>query len=52
MEDIKIDKFINFCERMLLVIDDMMKDVIQDKEICELFMEGVYYCNLSVICIM
>lgn len=51
-EDIKTDKFINSRERTLLVIDDMMKDATQDKEICELFTEGAHHRNLSVICIM
>lgn len=51
-EDIKTDKFINSRERTLLVIDDIMKDAIQDKGICELFTEGANHRNLSVICIM
>jgi hypothetical protein len=51
-EDIKTDKFINSRERTLLIIDDMMKDATQDKEICELFTEGAHHRNLSVICIM
>ena len=42
----------NARERTLLIIDDIMKDATQDKEICELFTEGAHHRNLSVICIM
>jgi hypothetical protein len=51
-EEIKSDKFISPGETILLIIDDMMKDVTQDKEICELLKEGAHHRNLSVICIM
>lgn len=51
-EDIKYDTVINSRKRTLLIIDDMMKDATQDKEICELFTEGAHHRNLSVVCIM
>ena len=51
-EDIKSDALIDSRERTLLIIDDMMKDATQDKEICELYTEGAHHRNLSVICIM
>jgi hypothetical protein len=51
-EDIKYDTVINSRKITLFIIDDMMKDATQDKEICELFTEGAHHCNLSVVCIM
>ena len=51
-EDIKSDTFIDPCDKTLLIIDDMMKDATQDREICEIFTEGAHHRNLSVICIM
>ena len=51
-EDIHSDSVIDSRKRTLLVIDDLMKDATQDKNICELFIEGAHHRNLSVICIM
>ena len=51
-EDIQSDSVIDSRKRTLLVIDDLMKDATQDKNICELFIEGAHHRNMSVICIM
>ena len=50
--DIKSDTYINSKVRTLIIIDDLMKDATQDKDVCELFIEGAHHRNLSVICIM
>ncbi|XP_056001847.1 coiled-coil domain-containing protein 1-like [Ostrea edulis] len=47
-EDIKSDKFMNDREKTLLIIDDLMKDATQDKEICELFTEGAHHRRLRL----
>lgn len=51
-ENIKTDAFINPRQKTVLIIDDMMKDATEDKEICKLFTEGAHRRNLSMICIM
>ena len=51
-EDIKSDALIDSRDRMLLIIDDMIKDATQEKEICELYTESTHHRNLSVIYIM
>jgi hypothetical protein len=52
VDDIKSDTFISSREMTLLIIDDVMKDATQNKEICELSTECAHHRNLSVICIM
>ena len=52
MVDIKSDIYINSKVRTLIIIDDLMKDATQNKDVCELFIEGAHHRNLSVICIM
>ena len=52
MVDIKSDIYINSKVRTLIIIDDLMKDATQNKDVCELFIERAHHRNLSVICIM
>ena len=48
--DIKSDTYINSKVRTLIIIDDLMKDATQDKDVCELFIEPAHHRKLSVIC--
>ena len=46
------DTFLNPNERTFIVIDDLMKDATENKDVCELFVEGAHHRNLSTACIM
>ena len=37
---------------ILIVIDDLMKDATNSKDVCELFIEGSHHRNISVACIL
>ena len=36
----------------LIVIDDLMRDATNSKDVCELFIEGSHHRNISVACIL
>jgi hypothetical protein len=36
----------------LIIIDDLIRDATNSKEVCELFVEGSHHSNVSVACIM
>ena len=46
------DSFFDIKERTFVIIDDMMKDATENKNVCEMFIEGAHHRNLSVACIM
>ncbi|VDI78914.1 Hypothetical predicted protein [Mytilus galloprovincialis] len=51
-DDLNNDSFIDPKYPSLVVIDDLMKDATNSKDVCELFVEGSHHRNLSVACIM
>ena len=51
-EDLNDDSFIDTRYPSLIVIDDLMRDATNSKDVCELFVEGSHHRNLSVACIM
>ena len=46
------DSFIDTRYPSLIVIDDLMRDATNSKDVCELFVEGSHHRNISVACIM
>ena len=50
--EMKEDTFLDVKDRTFIIIDDMMKDATENKDVCELFIEGAHHRNLSVACIM
>ncbi|VDI15559.1 Hypothetical predicted protein [Mytilus galloprovincialis] len=46
------DSFIYPKYHSLVVVDDLMKDATNSKDVCELFVEGSHHRNLSVTCIV
>ncbi|CAG2195541.1 unnamed protein product [Mytilus edulis] len=51
-DDLNNDSFIDPKYPSLVVIDDLMKDATNSKDVCELFIEGSHHRNLSVACLM
>ena len=51
-EDLNDDSFIDTRYPSLIVIDDLMRDATNSKDVCELFVEGSHHRNISVACIM
>jgi len=51
-EDLNDDSFIDSSYPSLIVIDDLMRDATNSKDVCELFVEGSHHRNISVACIM
>ena len=50
--NIKDEQFLNPAIRNLIVIDDLMSESSNDKQICDLFTKGSHHRNLSVICLV
>ena len=46
------DSFIDTGYPSLIVIDDLMRDATNSKDVCELFVEGSHHRNISVACIL
>jgi len=46
------ESFIDTRYPSLIVIDDLMRDATNSKDVCELFVEGSHHRNISVTCIM
>jgi len=51
-ENLNEDTFIDTTYPSLIVIDDLMRDATNSKDVCELFVEGSHHRNISVACIM
>ena len=51
-EQLNDETFIDSRYPSLIVIDDLMRDVTNSKDVCELFVEGSHHRNISVACIM
>ena len=51
-DNLNSDTFLNPQERTFVIIDDLMKDATENKDVCELFVEGAHHRNLSTACIM
>ncbi|CAG2236750.1 unnamed protein product [Mytilus edulis] len=51
-ENLNDDSFIDSRFPSLIILDDLMRDVTNSKDVCELFVEGSHHRNLSVACIM
>ena len=51
-EQLNDETFIDSRYPSLIVIDDLMRDVTNSKDVCELFVEGRHHRNISVACIM
>jgi len=51
-ENLNDDSFIDTRYPNLIIIDDLMRDAINSKDVCELFVEGSHHRNVSVACIM
>ena len=52
LEQLNDETFIDSKYPSLMVIDDLMKDATNSKDVCELFVEGSHHINISVACIM
>lgn len=50
--DIQRDNYCDVNVPTLFIIDDLMRDVTESGDICELFTEGCHHRNLSVICVL
>ena len=50
--NIEEKQFLNPAIRNLIVIDDLMSEASNDKQICDLFTKGSHHRNLSVICLV
>ena len=48
--NIEDEQFVNPAIRNLSVIDDLMSEASNDKQICDLFTKGSHHRNFSVIC--
>ena len=51
-DNLNSDTFLNPQERTLVIIDDLMKNATENKDVCDLFVEGANHRNLSTACIM
>ena len=51
-ENLNDDSFIDTRYPSLIIIDDLMRDATNSKDVCELFVEGSHHSNVSVACIM
>ena len=51
-ENLNDDSFIDTRYPSLIVIDDLMRDATNSKDVCELFVEGSHHSNISVACIL
>ena len=51
-ENLNDDSFIETIYPSLIVIDDLMKDTTNSKDVCELFVEWSHHRNISVACIL
>ena len=51
-ENLNDDSFVDTRYPSLIVIDDLMRDATNSKDVCELFVEGSHHRNISVACIM
>ncbi|CAG2214066.1 unnamed protein product [Mytilus edulis] len=51
-ENLNDDSFIDSRFSSLIILDDLMRDATNSKDVCELFVEGSHHRNLSVACIM
>jgi hypothetical protein len=51
-EDLIDDSFIDTKHPSLIIIDDLMRDATNSKDVCELHVEGSHHRNISVACIM
>jgi hypothetical protein len=51
-ENLNDDSFIDTRYPSLIVIDDLMRDATNSKDVCELFVEGSHHRNISVACIL
>ena len=51
-EQLNDDSFIDTRYPSLIVIDDLMRDAVNSKDVCELFVEGSHHRNISVACIL
>ena len=51
-DDLNDDSFIDTRYPSLIVIDDLMKDATNSKDVCEIFVEGSHHRNLSVACLV
>ena len=51
-DNLNSDTFLNPQERTFVIIDDLMKDATENKDVCELFVEDAHHRNLSTTCIM
>jgi len=51
-EQLNDDSFIDTRYPSLIVIDDLMRDAANSKDVCELFVEGSHHRNISVACIL
>ncbi|CAG2196342.1 unnamed protein product [Mytilus edulis] len=51
-ENLNDDSFIDSRYPSLIILDDLMRDVTNSKDVCELFVEGSHHRNLSVACIL
>ena len=50
-ENLNYDSFID-TRYPSLIIDDLMRDATNSKDVCELFVEGSHHINISVACIL
>ena len=50
--NIEDEQFLNPAIRNLIVIDDLMSEASNDKQICDLFTKGSHHRNLTVICLV
>lgn len=51
-DDLNEDSFIDTRYPSFIVLDDLMKDATNSKDVCELFVEGSHHRNLSVACLV
>ena len=51
-ENLNDDSFIDTRYPSLIVIDDLMRDATNSKDVCELLVEGSHHRNISVACIL
>ena len=51
-ENLNDDSLIDTRYPSLIVIDDLMRDATNSKDVCELFVEGSHHRNISVACIL
>ena len=51
-ENLNDDSYIDTRYPSLIVIDDLMRDATNSKDVCELFVEGSHHRNISVACIL